>query len=410
MLVPVPVPTSGALSSGMSLTPDSAQTQGLSSNQHSMAPPAHYNVIPGQPFTPYFMHQPPLTQGFAASSHQAAALHASQAAAAAAHHAYGLPGYAQAPGIAMGMHMPPHAYGSMHPQQFPFHGAAVHGYHPMPGHMQAVDSSSAAAHAIALATAGKPPAYIPGTAPAIGSVLTEFPVQKPGPALQFGSDPQGPHGANLFIFHLPNDMTNMDLLHYFAPFGTVVSARIIVDRATGRSRGFGFVSYSRPEFAVAAIQRLDGMRIGHKRLKVTFKHEKGSGGGGSKAQPQTDQAEPERNDPAPEVYAGAPFPQGVAAGGHAVEHIAPASGHSDVDPTVSLASHGRAGSPPGATGHVHGPPGGEHSAAVGPSEATPATTGSAALPRTQAAQGGRDRRKRSSRKHGSSHASNYKAS
>ena len=49
----------------------------------------------------------------------------------------------------------------------------------------------------------------------------------------------GPPGCNLFVFHIPNDMTNQDLFNYFATFGNVISARIMVERETGRSRGFG---------------------------------------------------------------------------------------------------------------------------------------------------------------------------
>jgi hypothetical protein len=49
----------------------------------------------------------------------------------------------------------------------------------------------------------------------------------------------GAPGCNLFVFHIPNDATNRDLFNIFAPYGNVISARIMVDRDTGRSRGFG---------------------------------------------------------------------------------------------------------------------------------------------------------------------------
>jgi CUG-BP- and ETR3-like factor len=41
------------------------------------------------------------------------------------------------------------------------------------------------------------------------------------------------------VFHIPNDMTNLDLYQMFSTFGQVISARIMVDKVTGRSRGFG---------------------------------------------------------------------------------------------------------------------------------------------------------------------------
>jgi len=56
----------------------------------------------------------------------------------------------------------------------------------------------------------------------------------------------GPPGANLFIFHLPNDWTEVELTNNFKDFGNVISARIECDKETGRSRGYGFVSYDNP--------------------------------------------------------------------------------------------------------------------------------------------------------------------
>lgn len=52
-------------------------------------------------------------------------------------------------------------------------------------------------------------------------------------------EPEGPPGANLFIYHLPNDLTDADLATAFAPFGHVVSAKVFLDKRTGESKGFG---------------------------------------------------------------------------------------------------------------------------------------------------------------------------
>jgi len=68
------------------------------------------------------------------------------------------------------------------------------------------------------------------------------PMIGPGPPIQKGRNPVGPPGANVFIFHIPNEMTNVDLYNMFAHYGRVVSARIMVERETGRSRGFGCVT------------------------------------------------------------------------------------------------------------------------------------------------------------------------
>ncbi|CAM9667046.1 unnamed protein product [Ascophyllum nodosum] len=87
-----------------------------------------------------------------------------------------------------------------------------------------------------------------------------------------GTRPQeGPPGANLFIYHLPNDLTDADLATAFAPFGHVVSAKVFLDKRTGESKGFGFVSYNHPAEADVAITKMNGFQIGSKRLKVQHK-------------------------------------------------------------------------------------------------------------------------------------------
>lgn len=82
---------------------------------------------------------------------------------------------------------------------------------------------------------------------------------------------QGPAGSNLFIFHLPNEWKENDLIDFFKEFGAIVSARIMTDRTTGRSRGFGFVSYDNPNSAKNAINKMNGLQVGAKRLKVQLK-------------------------------------------------------------------------------------------------------------------------------------------
>ena len=49
----------------------------------------------------------------------------------------------------------------------------------------------------------------------------------------------GPDGANLFIYHLPRDLTSADLVTAFAPFGSVMSAHVFIDKKTNESKGFG---------------------------------------------------------------------------------------------------------------------------------------------------------------------------
>lgn len=99
-------------------------------------------------------------------------------------------------------------------------------------------------------------------------------VAGPGPPIQTTENGQGPNGCNLFVFHIPNVMTNQDLFNYFTTFGNVISARIMVEKDTGRSRGFGFVSYDNAASAEAAIKGMNGFQVGRKRLKVQHKKEK----------------------------------------------------------------------------------------------------------------------------------------
>jgi len=97
------------------------------------------------------------------------------------------------------------------------------------------------------------------------------PTASPGPPIQTTASNKGPDGANLFIFHIPNHFANMDMYHLFSPYGTLLSVRIMVEKESGRSRGFGFVSYDSPDAAAIAIKELNGYTIGNKRLKVQHK-------------------------------------------------------------------------------------------------------------------------------------------
>lgn len=81
----------------------------------------------------------------------------------------------------------------------------------------------------------------------------------------------GPPGANLFIFHVPNEWQQTDLIQAFAPFGELLSARIATEKNTGRNRGFAFVSYENIESAAAAISQMNGFMALNKKLKVTVK-------------------------------------------------------------------------------------------------------------------------------------------
>jgi hypothetical protein len=90
----------------------------------------------------------------------------------------------------------------------------------------------------------------------------QFPASSPGPPIQTTASNKGPEGANLFIFHIPNHFTNLDMYQLFCPYGNLLSVRIMVEKESGRSRGFGFVSFDAPESAALAIKELNGFAVG----------------------------------------------------------------------------------------------------------------------------------------------------
>ena len=91
-------------------------------------------------------------------------------------------------------------------------------------------------------------------------------------------------GKKLYVGNLGYDVTSSELEQLFSAHGTVQSAEVIMDRDSGRSKGFGFVEMGSDQEAQAAIQALNGQEQGGRALKVNEAkpREPRSGGGGGR--------------------------------------------------------------------------------------------------------------------------------
>jgi len=84
----------------------------------------------------------------------------------------------------------------------------------------------------------------------------------------------------LFCGGLAWATTTEDLREAFTPYGEVTDAKVVSDRETGRSRGFGFVTFDTEEAAAAACDAMDGATLGGRTIRVDLARERQGGGGG----------------------------------------------------------------------------------------------------------------------------------
>ena len=89
---------------------------------------------------------------------------------------------------------------------------------------------------------------------------------------------------NIYVSNLSFNVQDEDLKGFFTPYGEVTSAKVITDRETGRSRGFGFVEMSDETASKKAIAELDGATVDNRSISVSVAKPKEdrSFGGGSK--------------------------------------------------------------------------------------------------------------------------------
>ena len=89
-------------------------------------------------------------------------------------------------------------------------------------------------------------------------------------SLPIGLD-KGPPGANIFVYGLPDKWKEREFNEEFSKFGDIFSIKIIYDKATGASKGYGFISYSDPRAAADAVEAMHGTMLGGRKLKVQIK-------------------------------------------------------------------------------------------------------------------------------------------
>lgn len=85
---------------------------------------------------------------------------------------------------------------------------------------------------------------------------------------------------NIYVSNLSYDVTDADLRELFEEFGAVSSAKVIMDRISGRSRGFGFVEMPDNDQGQKAIEELDNCEYSGKYIKVNVAKPKTEGSGG----------------------------------------------------------------------------------------------------------------------------------
>jgi RNA recognition motif-containing protein len=83
-------------------------------------------------------------------------------------------------------------------------------------------------------------------------------------------------GKKLFVGNLSFDTTDQDLRGFFTTVGKCVSATVLMDRATGRSRGFGFVEMESDDEALRAITQLNDQELQGRRISVSEARERGA--------------------------------------------------------------------------------------------------------------------------------------
>lgn len=90
----------------------------------------------------------------------------------------------------------------------------------------------------------------------------------------------------IFVAGLPYDLDDDELVEIFEKFGTIISAKVAMDKETGKSKGFGFIEMQNDEEALDAIESLNDISLGKKPLVVKKAEENASRQGGGANSPR----------------------------------------------------------------------------------------------------------------------------
>ncbi|KAL3724547.1 hypothetical protein ACJRO7_029684 [Eucalyptus globulus] len=113
----------------------------------------------------------------------------------------------------------------------------------------------------------------------VGNLLKQS-LSQNGPASMLNSIRFMGSQSKLFVGGLSYGTDDHSLKDAFSSFGEVVEARVITDRDSGRSRGFGFVSFSSDESASSAVSAMDGQDLQGRNIRVSYATERPSGNRG----------------------------------------------------------------------------------------------------------------------------------
>merc|ERR1712079_241177 len=128
--------------------------------------------------------------------------------------------------------------------------------------------NAAAANAVAAAAAAQSGLNLPGTVASAAS--TPMQDNTSSNASNGDKEVEDDRKTNLIVNYLPQTMTQEEIRSLFSSIGEVESCKLIRDKVTGQSLGYGFVNYHRIEDASKAIQTLNGLRLQNKTIKVSY--------------------------------------------------------------------------------------------------------------------------------------------